>query len=329
MVEFIGTFAVNMNLKNKKLMQRKQTITTFYTDKQVCFDSIREHSYSQSPLKPYLLMQKIERGERQSHFEVHSDFPPFNQEEFLLAHTEEYVSNFFNKTGNYRSNGIPWSENLATSVTYTNSAIYHAIKHSLEHPDQLCFAPVSGMHHARPDSGQGFCTFSGQVIASLKLYDELGVSGAWLDLDGHFGNSIEDSRGFDPRINKAIPWDCNVNPIGYNEEYLQDFTFKLERVKRRILEGKVHYVVFAHGADSHIDDDLGGQCDTAHWIACAELFSTWVNQVSLEIGKPLPVTLALFGGYRTDDYNIVLDLHLASIERCRTIMSEANEAQAA
>ena len=100
-------------------------------------------------------------------------------------------------------------------------------------------------------------------------------------------------------------------------------------MKRRILAGKVHYVVFAHVADSHIDDDLGGQCDTAHWLACAELFSTWVNEVSLEIGKPLPVTLALFGGYRTDDYNIVLDLHLASIERCRSILCGATEAQAA
>lgn len=310
-------------------MKKKPTIATFYTKNQVCFDSIRERSYSQSPLKPYLLMQKIERSEHNTHFDIHADFKPFQQEDFLLAHSPEYVSNFFNQTGNYRSNGIPWSENLATSVRYTNSAMYHAVKHSLEHPDQLCFAPVSGMHHATPHAGQGFCTFSGQVIASLKLYEEHGVSGAWLDLDGHFGNSIEDSRGFDPRINKAIPWDCNVNPIGYNETYIQDFKLKLERVKQRILAGKVHYVVFAHGADSHIDDDLGGQCDTEHWLSCASIFGEWVNEVSLQLGKPLPVTLALFGGYRKDDYNIVLDLHLSSIERCRTLLCAPNNAVAA
>ena len=97
-------------------MKKKPTIATFYTKNQVCFDSIRERSYSQSPLKPYLLMQKIERSEHISHFDIHTDFKPFQQEDFLLAHSPEYVSNFFNQTGNYRSNGIPWSENLATSV---------------------------------------------------------------------------------------------------------------------------------------------------------------------------------------------------------------------
>ncbi|MFM7388881.1 MAG: hypothetical protein ACKO5L_12065, partial [Bacteroidota bacterium] len=249
-------------------------------------------------------------------------FQPFAQEDFHLAHTEEYVNNVFNQQGNYQSNGVPWSENLVESVRYTNSAMYHAIKHSLAQPDQLCFAPVSGMHHATPTAGQGFCTFSGQVIASLKLYDEFGVSGAWLDLDGHYGNSIEDSRYFVPRLNQAIPLDCNVNPSGRNAGYVQNFREKLELVRLRILAGEVHYVVFAHGADSHIDDDLGGQCDTAHWLECSEVFTQWVADVSEEIGKPLPVTLALFGGYRSDDYNIVLHLHLASIERCRALCGE-------
>ncbi len=123
--------------------------------------------------------------------------------------------------------------------------------------------------------------------------------------------------------------DCNVNPIGYNETYIQDFKCKLEGVKQRILADKVHYVVFAHGADSHLDDDLGGQCDTEHWLSCASIFGEWVNEVSLELGKPLPVTLALFGGYRKDDYNVVLDLHLSSINRCRTLLCVPNNALAA
>jgi hypothetical protein len=38
-----------------------------------------------------------------------------------------------------------------------------------------------------------------------------------------------------------------------------------------------------------------------------------VNAISKKIGKPLPVTLALFGGYRADNYNAVLDLHLSSL----------------
>lgn len=68
-----------------------------------------------------------------------------------------------------------------------------------------------------------------------------------------------------------------------------------------------------------MDDDLGGKCDTDHWLQYADVFVHWVEEVSQSLGKPLPVTLALFGGYRRDDYSIVLDLHLSSIERFRRL----------
>jgi hypothetical protein len=143
------------------------------------------------------------------------------------------------------------------------------------------------------------------------------------------GNFAVNINGLNRFADEKKTNDCNVNPIGYNETYIQDFKCKLERVKQHILAGKVHYVVFAHGADSHLDDDLGGQCDTEHWLSCASIFGEWVNEVSFQLGKPLPVTLALFGGYRKDDYNIVLDLHLSSIERCRTLLCAPNNAVAA
>jgi hypothetical protein len=38
------------------------------------------------------------------------------------------------------------------------------------------------------------------------------------------------------------------------------------------------------------------------------------------MGKPLPVVLALFGGYRKDDYNTVLDLHIKSILTCSNVI---------
>jgi acetoin utilization deacetylase AcuC-like enzyme len=198
-------------------------------------------------------------------------------------------------------------------VGYTNAALYEAKKHALLHPQTVCFAPVSGMHHAQPNRGSGFCTFSGQVISALKLYDEFGVSGAYFDLDGHYGNSIEDTRAFEPKLNLAIPMGCNVNPSGHNASYIEAFKRGLNHVEELILADKIHYVVFAHGADSHADDDIGGGCDTKHWLLCAEIFAEWVNTISKKIGKPLPVTLALFGGYRADNYNAVLDLHLSSL----------------
>ena len=304
---------------------QNQKIKTFYTEKQVCFDSIQDQSFSQSPLKPFLLMNKINNSEFGSAFEIIDDFSPFKRKDFLSAHTAEYIDNVFNKTGNYNSNSLPWSENLVESLTYTNASIYNAMRHAYLNPSDLCFAPISGMHHAMPNSGSGFCTFSGQVIASLKLYQEFGAVGAWFDLDGHFGNSIEDTRSFNPLVDKAIPKHCNVNPRGYEETYVSNFEQHLEFIGEKIKRGEVHYVVFAHGADSHIDDDLRGYCNTKNWVKCSELFAKWVNVISDEIGRPLPVTLTLFGGYRKNNYDAVLDLHIQSLKTCWEIIEKKVE----
>ena len=301
-------------------MIRNKKIYTYYTPKQVCINKIKDLSFSQSPLKPKLLMERIDTLGFSEMLDKKSDFKPFEKESFFLAHSKHYVENVFNKTGNYKSNDLPWSKNLVNSLGYTNASLYHAKRHAILHPESVTFAPISGMHHARPTGGSGFCTFSGQVISAIKIYEEFGLSGAYFDLDGHYGNSIEDTREFNPLLNKAIPHGCNVNPFGNNEEYTADFARKLDLIGNQIKLGKIHYVVFAHGADSHMDDDLGWNCDTYHWVKCAEMFANWVNEISNEIGKPLPVTLALFGGYRKNNYNAVLDLHIKSILKISNIV---------
>ena len=299
---------------------RNKKIKTFYTDKQVCFDSIKEKSYSQSPLKPALLMKKIAEGPYASMLDIESKFEPVTKEDYHIAHTKTYVDNVFNKTGNYNSNSLPWSKNLVESLPYTTGSLYAASKYAIENPESVCFAPISGMHHARPNGGSGFCTFSGQVVSAIKIYQEFGMSCAYFDLDGHFGNSIEDTRQFNPILNKAIPEGCNVNPIGVDATYVSDFMNELNKIGKLILAGKIHYVVFAHGADSHSDDDLGGQVGTEFWTMCAEKFANWVNMISEQLGKPLPVILALFGGYRKDNYDAVLDLHTKSLIICSNMI---------
>lgn len=300
---------------------RRKKIKTFYNKKQVCFDGIREKSYSQSPLKPYLLLKKI-KEKYPSLLEVESKFEPFEKQDFYIAHTKKYVENMFRGKGNHESNGLPWSRNLVTSLTYTNSSIYNAIKYSIDNPDTVCFSPTSGFHHAQPNRGSGFCSFSGQIIASMKLYNEYGVKGAYFDLDGHYGNSIEDSRRFVKNLNKAIPKVCNVNPTGRNEGYISDLKWYLENIADLIRRNKVHYLVWCHGADSHEDDDLGGQCSTSYWLECSTLFYNWLYELELELGRHIPLTLALFGGYRADDYDSVLNLHIKDLLRCSNILLE-------
>lgn len=298
-------------MKNRK-------IKVFYTPKQVCQKDIQEKSTSQSPLKPILLMQHLKDNGFENHLSFTDDFEPFNKADFRLAHTKEYVDNFFSGTGNCQSNALPWSPELADSVRYTNSSLYHAIKYAVENPETITFSPTSGFHHAGPNAGQGFCTFSGQVIAATRMYREDGKVAAFLDLDGHFGNSIPDSEGFVKDLKQSIAY--NINPKSIGREYVDDLKHWLKLLEASFVAGDVDYVVWCHGADSHIDDDLGHQCTTSEWIECSKIFYTWVKYMELTYGIVVPVTLALFGGYRRDDYNSVLSLHASDLRECINIL---------
>lgn len=278
-------------------------------------------SYSLSPSKPAFLMAHLAQQGKLDLLDVEGEFAPYDQIDFLAAHTSQYVGKFFDGAQPAASsNSIPWSAEFADTVRYTNASLYEAIKHANAHPETVTFSPTSGFHHARPYGGMGFCTFSGQAIASIKLYREQGLRGAYLDLDGHFGNSIEDTRTFTRDMSLAVPPGCNVNVIGKDGSYVKNLERKLAKLRVSVLAGDVDYVVWCHGADSHVWDDLGEGCGTGSWLACADAFYAWVRDLDAERGRPLPVTLSLFGGYRKDGYASVLELHTADLARCGSIL---------
>jgi acetoin utilization deacetylase AcuC-like enzyme len=288
-------------------------IKTFYNPKQV-LEQDSKGNYSKSPLKPKLLLEYLEKNNFIHHFDITSKFKKFTNKEFLIAHTSEYVNAFFKgEQPLCESNSLRWSPQFADSIRYTNSSLYHAIKHSIAHPEDICFSPVSGMHHATPEYGSGFCSMSGQVIASTKIFREMQLAGAYIDLDGHFGNSIEDSREYVPCLEVAVPRGCNINPTRNHKDYIMSLEMELHKLGVKILDGEIHYVVFAHGADSHEADDMFGQCTTEEWLKCSTMVYEFIKDISKRLGKPFPLTLALFGGYRADDYEAVLKLHTADL----------------
>jgi acetoin utilization deacetylase AcuC-like enzyme len=303
-------------------------ITTFYNEKQAIKKPI---GYSHSPLKPYLLMEKLNKSGVSKFLTIKSDFSPFQNEDFEIAHTPTYIKNFFEGKGtSATSNGLEWNKQFAESVRYTNSSLYHAQRYALENPECITFSPTSGFHHARPEAGSAFCTFSGQVISALKLYrdtkltEKYGtpVKTAWIDLDGHFGNSIGDAQRHAPDIKKAIPEGFNLNPGGYGKAYLENLKEGLENIATAILKNEIQSVCFAQGADSHEEDDLGGQVGTEDWIRAHELVFEMIKNVSITRKKAVPLTLSLFGGYRQDDYDSVLNLHTKNLISCLNILCD-------
>lgn len=295
---------------------RDKRITLFYHPKQV-LPSRDFANGSRSPEKAKLLISSLERHDLIDHFTIVKDYQPFGKDDFKLAHTANYVDEFFSGKGKLaRSNCLEWSEEFVESVCYSNANLYWSIRNCIDQPSQITLSPTSGFHHARPDRGQDYCTFSGQVIAATKLYRECGAVGAFLDLDAHFGNSIEDSRSFVSDLNLAIPLGCNINPEGTGSAYVIDLVNELAKLKQRIQRSEVHYVVWCHGADSHVDDDTHGQCTTEEWLHCSRIFYKWLNEVDKMLGRPLPTASALFGGYRRQNYRAVLDLHISDLLVC-------------
>jgi acetoin utilization deacetylase AcuC-like enzyme len=295
---------------------RTNKIKVFYNPKQVlALGSNR--NFSKSPLKPKLLLEYMHEIGFGPYLEITKAFHPFGKPDFCIAHSQQYVKSFFAGTELSRTNGLNWSEQFADSVRYTNASLHAAIRNSLVNPSEVSFSPTSGFHHAKPHAGGGFCTFSGQVIASVKVWRELGKVGCYLDLDGHFGNSIEDARKYQPDINMAVPKGFNFNPIQYDKYYYKELMHYINTIlEPAILAGNIDYVVWCHGADSHKDDDMSGRVSTEYWIKCATFFWSWVRYMDAKLGRPLPVSCALFGGYRSDHYESVLSLHTADLVEC-------------
>lgn len=300
------------------MIERSPQVAVFYDQRQICEDVATSGSISKSPLKPKLVLAQLQSTAVAEALDVRS-FPPFEASDFLAAHSQRYVEDFFaGRKPLCESNHIPWSAQLADSVRYTNASLYYAQRAVIENPSQITFSPTSGFHHAKPEGGSGFCTFSGQVLSAVRLYREKGVSGAWIDLDAHFGNSIEDSRHYVQDLNNAIPIGCNLNPWGTHTEYLENLRVGLAQLKQRFLTGEIQWVAFAHGADSHQDDDLGGagHLTTEEWISASRMVYRWLKELDGDLGRPIPLTMALFGGYRKDDYDSVINLHVEDFKTC-------------
>lgn len=300
----------------------KPIATVFYRPEMALAAAEEQGNFSKSPSKPRRFMERLLKSPLAPYVRVEGDFEGVTDAQLRTAHTQEYVEAFFRGEEPYaESNGLRWSEAFAATTRYTSGSLLAATRAALAHPEVPALSPTSGFHHARPDSGEGFCTFSGQVVAALEVYRQQGARCAWVDLDGHFGNSIEDSRTFAPDLDQAIP--LNLNPAGRGQAYLESLEGQLLRLEQYLLHERVDYVCFAHGADSHEWDDLRGQLSTQQWLLAAEMVYGAIARASARLGRPVPVVMALFGGYRADDPNSVLELHLADLAAALRLLGGA------
>jgi acetoin utilization deacetylase AcuC-like enzyme len=162
------------------------------------------------------------------------------------------------------------------------------------------------------------------------LYKEFGFVGAYIDLDGHYGNSIEDFKehsSVSDVVSQSIKF--NINPKYNHREYINDLKESLEELKLALLNNEIHYVVFCHGADSHEYDDCWngnekGQCTTEEWVECSSIVYSFIRDMKVKYNKDIPLCISLFGGYRQDNYENVLNLHAKDVIQAINIFYNSN-----
>ena len=101
-------------------------------------------------------------------------------------HTADYVEAL--RTGTDRtlaeSQGFEWCPGIWPMAVHSTAGLVAATDAALEHG--VAGSLSSGLHHAKPERGDGFCTVNGLAVAAAQLVVD-GLRVVVLDLDAHCG----------------------------------------------------------------------------------------------------------------------------------------------
>lgn len=284
------------------------TIPVFYTSRMVA-DSA---SFSPSARKPQYV---VDRWKAKGLPIELCEFDPLTVEQLTIAHARSYVEGVLaGKSKNGFGNTSP---EVAATLPYTNGAMYSAAVVALNRG--IACAPVSGFHHAKYATPEGFCTFNGLVVTAMLLKrNSLAQRVGILDFDAHYGD------GTVALIKR------------HNLDYIEHYTFgehvlgprsldKAQATLRDIVpvlelmkSGGCDVVLYQAGADPHINDPYGGYLTDEQLRVRDETTFTTAKRLGL------PIAWNLAGGYQQLQEGVhsaesiapVLDIHEATMREC-------------
>jgi acetoin utilization deacetylase AcuC-like enzyme len=218
------------------------------------------------------------------------------------VHAPEYVAAV--RTGRPRSlaesQGFIWSPAFAESVARIWNGHIAACRLALA--ERVAFHPVSGAHHARRETGAGFCTFNFLAGAGKRLLDEGAVARVMVvDLDAHQGDGTYHLVRGDPRF--ALFDIAGTDWIG---------SFETERLFYRVARTAAEYrallqnlpaaldafrpqlVQYQAGMDCHEHDPIGG----IRGVDAALLSDRDRLVVDQVVSRGIPLVINLAGGYQ-------------------------------
>jgi acetoin utilization deacetylase AcuC-like enzyme len=228
---------------------------------------------------------------------------PLTQAQFEVVHDPDYVEAV--RTGNpiqlAESQDFDWDPGLWKMVSATNGGAVAAALAALE-SKQIAGSLSSGLHHAKRDHGDGFCTFNGLALAARAAQAAGAPRILVIDLDAHCGGGTTELLGgdvgfhqLDVAVNSydryTVPAGWTFDLVGHADDYLPTIRRRLDDLTRESL--RFDLVLYNAGMDPFEGSAVGGLDGiTAQILAERErLIFSWCRR------HHLPVAFVLAGGY--------------------------------
>jgi acetoin utilization deacetylase AcuC-like enzyme len=227
---------------------------------------------------------------------------PVSRDDLMRVHEPRYIDGVL--SGRVSNGFGNKSAAVAASLPFTCGAMLCAAREALRN-GCVAVAPCSGFHHASYGHGAGFCTFNGLMVAALALQasgeaNRIGI----LDFDHHYGDGTESiiSR---LRINWITHY--SAGRTYSSPDAAASFLSGIARIIETMHDCDV--ILYQAGADSHVDDPLGG------WLTGAQLFERDRRVFHAAHALGIPVAWNLAGGYQSP-LRKVLDIHDNTLRAC-------------
>lgn len=245
--------------------------------------------------------------------DVH-DVAPADNELLSLAHNPDYIKRIFDgqEINGFKNKRVDLAETCRYTVAGMRDAGLEALRNG-----RVAVAPVAGFHHARYAKSAGFCTFNGLVITARALKNAgLVQSVGIVDCDFHYGDGTASLI----ELLELDSW-LKHYTLGEQPYIVPEKSEELFLHLPEVLEGMsgCDLILYAAGADPHINDPLGGFLTTEQLLRRDELVFSRCAALGI------PVAWNLAGGYQRDEENgirPVLDIHDNTMRACaRTYLS--------
>lgn len=278
----------------------------FYDERQSVPPDWHRHLLCPSAAKPAQVMQHWQQAS--SPIEI-AAFPPASLEQICRAHDPQYVRAIL---AGRRENGMGDCDmHVAATLPWTCGSMIAAAQYAWRSGDNAV-SPSSGFHHAGYQRAGAFCTFNGLIIAIMEILTQdpqtrIGI----LDLDQHYGDGSDELIQHFSLSEQVPHLSLGLLRRQPSPIKLGSLTWTRERLPELIHQtfNSCDLVLYQAGADSHVDDPLGGVFDTPAYLAREEIVFQSFRELKI------PVAWNLAGGYQ-DDFTKVLNLHQITLDAC-------------